>query len=72
MAFWEVHGPLGGLSFSAALRGREGRGGAMRVKGGRGGAVAVVMVMVGRWGWAPLLPPHGHVKVAFYRVRQRG
>ncbi|TNN22080.1 Nucleolar protein 4 [Liparis tanakae] len=30
------------------------------------------MVMVGRWGWAPLLPPHGHVKVAFYRETPEG
>lgn len=65
MAFWEVNAPLGGLSLSAASRGQEGWG-------QRGwGAVALVMVM-GRWGWAPLLPLHGHVKVAFYRETPEG
>ena len=47
MAFWEVQTPLGGLSLSAAWRGREGEG--------EGGSQA------------PLLPPHGHAKVAFSR-----
>lgn len=47
MAFWDVHAPLGGLSLSAASRGREG------------------------W-WAPPLPLHGHVKVAFYRETPEG
>lgn len=27
---------------------------------------------MGRWGWAPLLPLHGHVKVAFYRETPEG
>lgn len=35
------------------------------------GAVAVVMV-AGQWGWAPPLPLHGHVKVAFCRETPEG
>ena len=47
--------------------------GAVRGGGkGDGGAVAVAVAVVGRWGWAPLLPLHGHVKVAFYRETPEG
>lgn len=31
-----------------------------------------MLAMVGRWGWAPLLSLHGHVKVAFYRETPEG
>ena len=57
------------VAFPSQLPQGATRGG---VGDGQRGWGAVAVVMVGRWGWAPLLPLHGHVKVAFYRETPEG